>query len=233
MRSISLGAAALAVFLSAPPSAPAGGPRRARRSRSSRRSCRCIRSSPASCRASGTPHLLVPGGASPHSFTLRPSDARRLNAAKAVFWIGPQVESFLERPLEGTRAEGRGRVACRRQGGAALALSQGRAVGARRRRGCASRRAGGRRRPRSWRIRDRRPCLARPAERDRDDPGDRRGARPRRPGAQGARTPATPIIWSRGSRRSTARCGPRWRRSKASTTSSFTTPTITSTRATG
>ncbi len=48
----------------------------------------------------GTPHLLVPGGASPHSFTLRPSDARHLNQAKAVFWIGPQIESFLERPLE-------------------------------------------------------------------------------------------------------------------------------------
>jgi zinc transport system substrate-binding protein len=47
----------------------------------------------------GTPHLLVPGGASPHSFALRPSDARRLEAARAVFWIGPDLETFLERPL--------------------------------------------------------------------------------------------------------------------------------------
>lgn len=47
----------------------------------------------------GEPHLLVPGGASPHSFALRPSDARRLEQAQAVFWVGPQLETFLERPL--------------------------------------------------------------------------------------------------------------------------------------
>lgn len=47
----------------------------------------------------GTPHLLVPGGASPHSFALRPSDARRLERAQAVFWVGPSLETFLERPL--------------------------------------------------------------------------------------------------------------------------------------
>jgi zinc transport system substrate-binding protein len=48
----------------------------------------------------GTPHLLVPGGASPHSFALRPSDARKLEQAKAVFWIGPSLETFLERPID-------------------------------------------------------------------------------------------------------------------------------------
>lgn len=48
----------------------------------------------------GTPYLLVPGGASPHSFALRPSDARRLERAGAVFWIGPELETFLERPLD-------------------------------------------------------------------------------------------------------------------------------------
>jgi zinc transport system substrate-binding protein len=47
----------------------------------------------------GTPYLLVPGGASPHAFALRPSDARRLEQAKAVFWIGPSLESFLERSV--------------------------------------------------------------------------------------------------------------------------------------
>lgn len=45
------------------------------------------------------PHLLVPGGASPHSFSLRPSDARRLEQAQAVFWVGPGLETFLTRPL--------------------------------------------------------------------------------------------------------------------------------------
>jgi len=48
----------------------------------------------------GTPHLLVPGGASPHSFALRPSDARKLEQATAVFWIGPSLETFLERPID-------------------------------------------------------------------------------------------------------------------------------------
>jgi zinc transport system substrate-binding protein len=48
----------------------------------------------------GKPHLLVPGGASPHSFALRPSDARRLEAAKAVFWVGPTLETFLVRLLK-------------------------------------------------------------------------------------------------------------------------------------
>lgn len=48
----------------------------------------------------GKPHLLVPGKASPHTFAMRPSDARRLEQAQAVFWVGPMLESFLDRPLE-------------------------------------------------------------------------------------------------------------------------------------
>lgn len=47
----------------------------------------------------GTPYLLVPGGASPHSFALRPSAAKRIEQARAIFWIGPSLETFLERPL--------------------------------------------------------------------------------------------------------------------------------------
>src|SRR5690606_22087366 len=47
----------------------------------------------------GAPELLVPGNASPHGYSLRPSDAMRLAAAKIVFWIGPAYESFLEKPL--------------------------------------------------------------------------------------------------------------------------------------
>jgi zinc transport system substrate-binding protein len=47
----------------------------------------------------GAPHLLLPGGASPHAYALRPSDARRLAEARAVFWVGEALETFLERPL--------------------------------------------------------------------------------------------------------------------------------------
>ena len=48
----------------------------------------------------GTPSLLVSGGASPHTFSLKPSQARELQDADAVFWIGDDMESFLEKPLK-------------------------------------------------------------------------------------------------------------------------------------
>ena len=47
----------------------------------------------------GEPLLLVPGGASPHEYSLKPSDTRALDEAQAVFWIGPDLESFLVKPL--------------------------------------------------------------------------------------------------------------------------------------
>lgn len=46
------------------------------------------------------PKLLVRGGQSPHTYSLKPSDARALAHADLVFWVGPSVESFLMRPLE-------------------------------------------------------------------------------------------------------------------------------------
>ena len=48
----------------------------------------------------GTPSLLVSGGASPHTFSLKPSQARELQNANAVFWVGDDLESFLEKPLK-------------------------------------------------------------------------------------------------------------------------------------
>ena len=47
----------------------------------------------------GTPQLLVKGGGSPHSYSLRPSEARALNAADVIFWIGEDLETFLEKPI--------------------------------------------------------------------------------------------------------------------------------------
>ncbi|MEO5374349.1 MAG: zinc ABC transporter substrate-binding protein [Alphaproteobacteria bacterium] len=49
----------------------------------------------------GTPVLLLRGGVSPHTYSLRPSDARALNEARLVFWVGPELEGFLARPLAG------------------------------------------------------------------------------------------------------------------------------------
>ncbi|WP_018882704.1 MULTISPECIES: zinc ABC transporter substrate-binding protein ZnuA [unclassified Thioalkalivibrio] len=45
--------------------------------------------------------LLVPASASPHGYAMRPSEARRLQQADVVIWVGPELEGFLERPLRG------------------------------------------------------------------------------------------------------------------------------------
>lgn len=47
----------------------------------------------------GEPTLLVGGGASPHTASLRPSQAATLQRADLVFWIGETLETFLARPL--------------------------------------------------------------------------------------------------------------------------------------
>lgn len=48
----------------------------------------------------GSPKLIVDGAASPHSYALRPSQARELQKADVVFWVGHELEAFLEKPLE-------------------------------------------------------------------------------------------------------------------------------------
>lgn len=47
----------------------------------------------------GEPKLLVPGGASPHAYALRPSDARALQRADVVFWVGDMLETSFARPM--------------------------------------------------------------------------------------------------------------------------------------
>ena len=47
----------------------------------------------------GTPKLIVDGSNSPHNFTLKPSHAKMLQNADLVFWVGEDIETFLEKPL--------------------------------------------------------------------------------------------------------------------------------------
>lgn len=47
----------------------------------------------------GAPALLLPPGASPHAYALRPSDARRLARARVVVRVGPTLEGFLDKAL--------------------------------------------------------------------------------------------------------------------------------------
>jgi zinc transport system substrate-binding protein len=44
----------------------------------------------------GRPALIVKGAASPHTYSLRPSDAAELQQADVVFWTGHGLELFLE-----------------------------------------------------------------------------------------------------------------------------------------
>ncbi|MDC0664342.1 zinc ABC transporter substrate-binding protein [Marinobacter sp. SS21] len=44
---------------------------------------------------------LVPAGASPHTYQMRPSQRRALEQADRIFWVGPELETFLERLLSG------------------------------------------------------------------------------------------------------------------------------------
>ncbi|SDT18312.1 zinc ABC transporter substrate-binding protein ZnuA [Pseudomonas oryzae] len=52
----------------------------------------------------GSPEVLLPPGASPHHYALRPSDVRRVSEADLLYWIGPDLEGFLPRVLEGRKA---------------------------------------------------------------------------------------------------------------------------------
>lgn len=47
----------------------------------------------------GTPQLLIGGANSEHSYALKPSDAAKLARAQVVFWVGPELETFLSGPL--------------------------------------------------------------------------------------------------------------------------------------
>lgn len=48
----------------------------------------------------GEPKLIVEGAASPHTYSLKPSNAAALQDADLVFWVGHGLEAFLEKPLE-------------------------------------------------------------------------------------------------------------------------------------
>ena len=47
----------------------------------------------------GKPDLIVDGYNSPHGFSMKPSHAKMLQNADLIFWVGEDLESFLEKPL--------------------------------------------------------------------------------------------------------------------------------------
>lgn len=50
-----------------------------------------------------TPEVLLPPGASPHNYALRPSDVRKVQSVGLLYWIGPDMEGFLPRVLNGRK----------------------------------------------------------------------------------------------------------------------------------
>lgn len=51
-------------------------------------------------KGAGKPHLIIKGAGSPHTYSMKPSDASALSKADIIFWVGPELETFLEHPLE-------------------------------------------------------------------------------------------------------------------------------------
>ncbi|MCG8610337.1 MAG: zinc ABC transporter substrate-binding protein [Pseudomonadales bacterium] len=47
-----------------------------------------------------SPDLLIPAEASPHQYTLRPSQARALSEARIVFWVGEGLTPWLEKVMD-------------------------------------------------------------------------------------------------------------------------------------
>ncbi len=50
---------------------------------------------------------LVQPGTSPHNYSMKPSQRRALEHADAIFWVGPELETFLTRLLDGSEFRGR------------------------------------------------------------------------------------------------------------------------------
>ena len=47
----------------------------------------------------GEPQLLIDGAGSPHSYAMKPSQARRLNSADIIIRVSETLETFLEKPI--------------------------------------------------------------------------------------------------------------------------------------
>ncbi|MFY1028263.1 metal ABC transporter solute-binding protein, Zn/Mn family, partial [Actinobacillus seminis] len=43
--------------------------------------------------------VLVPAGASPHDYSLKPSDIQKVKSADLILWIGEDVDAFLEKNI--------------------------------------------------------------------------------------------------------------------------------------
>ncbi|WP_413722646.1 zinc ABC transporter substrate-binding protein ZnuA [Sodalis sp. RH23] len=49
--------------------------------------------------------VLLPDGASPHDYALRPSDIKRIQNASLLVWVGPELEAFMSKPAAALPAD--------------------------------------------------------------------------------------------------------------------------------
>jgi zinc transport system substrate-binding protein len=76
----------------------------------------------------GAPDLMIRGAGSPHTYSLKPSEAKLLESAEVVFWVGESLETFLVKPLAALGRNARIVAAMRMSG---VKLLPGRKGGAR------------------------------------------------------------------------------------------------------
>ena len=55
----------------------------------------------------GTPELFIQPGASPHGYSLRPSEASALDSADLVIWVSDSLTPWLEGPVENLAGDAR------------------------------------------------------------------------------------------------------------------------------
>ena len=60
---------------------------------------------------------LIPPGSSPHNYSMKPSQRRALEQADVIFWVGPDMETFLNRLLGGKEFAGRAVAFMESEGG--------------------------------------------------------------------------------------------------------------------
>ena len=73
----------------------------------------------------GQPSILVDGAGSPHGHNLKPSQAAALQKADLIFWIGPELETFLTKPVETIAAKARSVALIDAEGVTKLPLREG------------------------------------------------------------------------------------------------------------
>jgi zinc transport system substrate-binding protein len=55
----------------------------------------------------GSPELVIPPGADPHGYAMRPSEAGALAQADIVFWVGPALAPWMAEPIENLAGQAR------------------------------------------------------------------------------------------------------------------------------